>query len=266
MTAAPPLVRLDEVDSTQRVARELARDGTPHATCVVAARQTAGRGRLGRAWLTTSDAIACSFVLHVDQARLALANAPRITLGAAAGMLDAMDALIGTKDLPRAAVKWPNDVVIAARPGERDGRDGRIGPYRKVAGLLVEVVRTAPAPREEIEVVVLGIGVNVRPPSEGWPHDIALTAGALVDAGFAGTRDDVLDALRARVPDAVGRACRDLAPTLAALRTRSATLGRRVEVDGVVGVARDLADDGALLVEDDAGQMHTVRAGDVWLA
>jgi BirA family transcriptional regulator, biotin operon repressor / biotin---[acetyl-CoA-carboxylase] ligase len=253
-----PVVRLDEVDSTQRVARELALEGTEHGTCVVAARQTAGRGRLGRTWITTGDALACSIVLHVA---CPPAHAARITLGAAAGMLAAMDTL---PHVDGARVKWPNDIVVPAPPRARV--HGRIGPYRKVAGLLVEVVRTAPAPRDDIEVVVVGVGVNVGAPDEGWPEALELTAGALAETGFKGTSDDVLVAVRAHVPDAVGRAVRDLASTLDVLRTRSATLGRRVEVDHVVGVAHDLADDGALVIEDDAGRRHDVRAGDVWLA
>lgn len=253
-----PVVRLDEVDSTQRVARELALDGTPHGTCVVAARQTAGRGRLGRTWITTGDALACSIVLHVG---CPPSSAPRITLGAAAGMLKAMDTL---PLVDGACVKWPNDIVMPA--SARQKVHGRIGPFRKVAGLLVEIARTAPAPRDDIEVVVVGIGVNIGAPLEGWPEALELTAGALADTGFKGTSDDVLVAVRAHVPDAVGRAVRELAPTLDVLRARSATLGRRVDVDGVVGIARDLADDGALVVEDDAGQRHIVRAGDVWLA
>lgn len=257
-----PVVRLDVVDSTQRVARALALEGTPHGTCVVAARQTAGRGRLGRSWITTGDALACSIVLHLAPSVCSPTQAPRITLGAAAGMLTAMDTLL---DEPaRAHVKWPNDIVLPAPASARV--HGRIGPYRKVAGLLVEVARTAPAPRDDIEVVVLGIGVNVGAPHEGWPEAIELTAGALVDAGFEGTSDDVLVAVRAHVPDAVGRAVRDVAATtLDVLRARNATIGRRVEVDGVIGIARDLADDGALVIEDDAGQRHIVRAGDVWL-
>ena len=187
-------------------------------------------------------------------------HATRITLGAAAGMLTALDTLIDA----RAHVKWPNDVVLPAPAKARV--HGRIGPFRKVAGLLVEVARSAPAPRDDVEVVVVGIGVNVDAPLEGWPEALELTAGALVDAGFKGTSDDVLVAVRAHVPDAVGRALREVAATLAVLRERSATIGRRVDVDGVVGIARDFADDGALVIEDDAGARHTVRAGDVWIA
>ncbi len=259
LTTTAPLVRLDEVDSTQRVAMQLARAGTPHGTCVVAAKQSAGRGRLGRAWLAPEDGLYCSLVLEV---RCPIARAPRVTLGAAGGLLEVMDALGVCASQGGARVKWPNDVVIPRQPSSLDGR---IGPFRKVAGLLVEVARTSSI--GELEVVVLGIGVNVKAPADGWPGELVSTAGALVDAGseHALSAGELLAQVRARVPAAVGRALRDLSETLAVLRTRSATLGRRVEVDGLFGLAADLDDEGALLVIDDAGASHTVRAGDVWI-
>ena len=197
-------------------------------------------------------------MLHV---RCPIARAPRLTLGAAVGLLEVMDALgICHKD-GGARVKWPNDVVI---PRPASASDGRLGPFRKVAGLLVEVARTSPL--GELEVAVLGIGVNVRGPEGGWPDDLSRTAGALVDAlDRPVSAGEVLQAVRDLVPAAVGRAVRDLAPTLTTLRARSATLGRRIEVEGLVGHAVDLDDEGALLVTDDTGTVHTVRAGDVWL-
>lgn len=244
-----PLVRLDVVDSTQRVALELAREGTAHGTCVVAHHQTAGRGRLGRAWVEPAEGLLCSLVLDV---RCPVARASRVTLGAAVGMLEVMDVLALA-----AFIKWPNDIVVPCTAPQ-----GRLGPFRKVAGLLVEVARTSP--RDELEVVVLGLGVNLRAPEGGWPDDLARTAGAL--DGNRTSREDLLQAVRRKVPPAVGLAVHDFAPTLAALRARSATLGRRVEVEGVRGRAADLDDDGALVIIDDVGAPHTVRAGDVWLA
>src|SRR5438309_2103858 len=61
-------------------------------------------------------------------------------------------------------------------------------------------------------------------------------------------------------------ACALVDAPLATLTQRSATIGRRVEVDGLTGVARRLAGDGALVVVDDAGVEHVVRAGDVWFS
>lgn len=253
MTAAPHIIHLDEVDSTQRVARELAEQGTAAGTWVVAKAQTAGRGRLGRSWTEPGEGLFASTILAP---RCAPSLAPQITLGAAAGAIIALDEL-GVI----AAVKWPNDIVIAMPVPPH----GRLGPWRKVAGLLVEVVRM----RDTLELCVLGVGVNVRPPVGGWPTELALTAGALVDTGFSGNAHDVLAALQRHLPPALHTALTSFDQTLRILRMRSATLGRRVQVDDergpLVGIARAIANDGALVVVDDEGQEHVVRAGDVWL-
>ena len=245
------VVRFDEVTSTQDVARDLVAAGRgKHGTCVVARVQTAGRGRRGRAWLSADGALAVSLIV---EPACALVDAPKLTLAAGAGLLRACDA-VGVD----AFVKWPNDVVIGGAPAT-----GKLGPFRKVAGVIVEVAETR---GDRLTRCILGAGVNVRAPAGGWPDDIADTAGALADAGFTGDADDVLQAFRVHVPRALDDALADFDATLAALARRSATLGRRVEVDGVTGVARGFAADGALLVVDDGGVEHVVRAGDVWFA
>jgi BirA family biotin operon repressor/biotin-[acetyl-CoA-carboxylase] ligase len=252
------IVRYDEVDSTQRVARDLALGGAPSGTIVVAKRQTAGRGRLGRTWISPdsdeasgeSAALTFSMILHPA---CPASDAPKLTLGAAVGILQGLDEL-GV----RARVKWPNDVVLL-----HDGPQGRIGPFRKIAGILVEAVRMT----STLDLAILGVGVNLRPPRDGWPEELALTAGSLADVGFRGTADEVLDALRIGIADGLMHALVEFPGVLAQLRARSATLGRRVAVEGgTVGEARAILDDGALLVIDDDSKEHVVRAADVWVA
>ncbi len=136
------LIVLDEVDSTNRDALERAADGAPHGTVVVARRQTAGRGRQGRSWLSGDGALTLSVIVRghgVDgllplRAGLAVAR----TAGSAA------------------RVKWPNDVLV----------DGR-----KVAGILVESAGDGAA--------VVGIGVNVAPGEAELAPELAGRAGTL---------------------------------------------------------------------------------------
>lgn len=249
------IVRVDACDSTQTLARALVDEGAAHGTIVVARTQTAGRGRRGRTWLAPAGALTLSIVWRPG---CALRDAHRITLGAAKGLLDALDVLPGLSGglTARAAVKWPNDLVIPWPDA------GPLGPFRKVAGVLVEVAR---ADAEVLHACVIGIGVNVRAPAGGWPDEIARTAGALADAGYAGDADGALDVVRAHVPPALTRAVTAFDHTLHVLRKRSATLGRRVEVDGIDGDAVQIDDEGALVIADDEGIRHTVRAGDVWV-
>ena len=141
--AAPSILRLGRVASTQAVAFALAADGAPDRTVVVAESQAAGRGRRGRAWLDEPGAsLLTSIVLRP---RLAPAQLPALSFTAAVAVAEALAAVAGLA--PR--LKWPNDVLV----------DGR-----KIAGILLES-RLDPSP-----LVVLGIGINVR--QRTFPADV----------------------------------------------------------------------------------------------
>ena len=243
-----PIVRVNEVDSTQRAARALLAEGAVHGTLVVAQRQTAGRGRLARSWASGEGGLWLSMIVR---GALPATRAPRVILGAAVIALDALDALGA-----HASIKWPNDLMLPHPTAVE-----RLGPWRKLGGLLFEGVQLDAG---VVLAAVLGVGINVRPPPGGFPSELASIAASLEDAGVRVAVDDVLAALAPRLQAGVLDALDDdaFAEVLATLRARSATLGRRVEVDGVVGVAERIDDDGALGLRDDLGTLHTVRAGD----
>lgn len=223
--------RVGVVDSTQRLARELAEGRAPHGTAVLADAQTAGRGRLGRTWESPpGDNLLLSVVLRPTGP---VHDAPLLSLGAAAGLAVAF----GLR------VKWPNDLVTA---------DGR-----KVGGLLAELEADA----GRVRFVVLGLGLNVNAAPPGLPAASLAALGAEgldVDDWRAGDRLDV-----AAVADTALRAILAWSSHPARLdtwRARSHTLGRRVRVAGREGVATALRDDGALLIDGEP-----VLAGDVEL-
>lgn len=228
--------RYAEVDSTQRVARELAMAGAPHGEAVLAAVQTAGRGRLGRVWLSEpGENLLMSVVLRpAGPAR----DAPLLSLGAAAGLAVTFGLF----------VKWPNDLVT---------RDGR-----KVGGLLAEM----DAREDRIGHVILGLGLNVnqRSFSEG------VVAASLAQLGEEGLdvedwrRGDRLDV--GLVAEAALRAIlawSDHPDRLDQWRRRSHTLGRRVRVAGREGIATGITAEGALLVDGEpvtTGEVAMVEA------
>jgi BirA family biotin operon repressor/biotin-[acetyl-CoA-carboxylase] ligase len=272
MTPSPPapqaLVELGTTTSTQEHARALLRDGAAHGTIVVARAQTAGRGRRGRAWVSGPHGLWLSLVLRSD-AGLPMTRAPRLPLLAA----DLVVEVLGAHGRD-AMVKWPNDILV-----QDPAATAALGPFRKVGGLLLEAVdvdSVGGAPR--LRSAVLGLGLNLRVPTGGFPEEIAATAGALWpdsdgDA-HAGDADDAHDARRRALALALGAALARRLPddaddddafaaARARLTARSATLGRRVLVEGVCGTARALDDEGALVVRDDDGVDHVVRAGDV---
>jgi BirA family biotin operon repressor/biotin-[acetyl-CoA-carboxylase] ligase len=233
--AAPALVRLGRVDSTQTVAFALAADGAADRTVVVAQAQTAGRGRHGRLWLDEPGAsLLTSIILRP---RLEPARLPTLSLAAGVAVVEALERVTGLK--PR--LKWPNDVLV----------DGR-----KLAGILLES-RISPSP-----LVVLGIGVNLA--QRVFPADLAeratsvrLATGRRVDADALLTALlESLDAWRTRLET------EGWAPISERWRALTETLGRRVSIDGVEGVAVDVDEDGALIVAEGDVRRRVV-AGEV---
>ena len=219
-----------ELDSTNRYLLDEARGDAPDGLVAVADVQTAGRGRLDRHW----DAPPGSSML----VSVLLRSAPdpgRVVMAAGVALALAVEQVAGVA----AGLKWPNDLVV---------------DDRKLAGLLAE---------REGDALVVGAGCNVN--WESFPSELAGTATACnLEAGRAVDRDALLVAYL----EAFAALLDDGGVILDAYRDRLATLGRRVRVDHVaggslVGVATAVADDGALVVRDDAGSEHTVTAADV---
>ncbi|MBB6098869.1 BirA family biotin operon repressor/biotin-[acetyl-CoA-carboxylase] ligase [Deinobacterium chartae] len=220
---------LGTTSSTQDVLRQLAEAGAPEGTVVLAERQTSGRGRRGRAWVSAAGGLYFSVLLRP---RLALADLALLPL--AAGV--ALHAACGVGGL-----KWPNDLLAP---------DGR-----KLAGVLLE----ADLRGEELRHALLGIGVNVA--AEGLP-DTACgleTFGAVNRAALLAELLVQLEVWLYRPADEVR----------AAWSAASLTLGRQVSISTpqgeVRGMAHSLAPDGALLVRTPSGSLTRVGAGDVSL-
>ena len=155
-----------EIDSTNRLAAELARDGAPDGLVVGADHQTAGRGRRGRTWESRpGTSLLVSVVLRPVP--------PLVTLAAGLAVADACEAVAPVP----VRLKWPNDVFSA---------DGKLG------GILSELVGDA---------AVVGLGLNL-----GWAPPGAACLGpdvdrdALLDAWLMGLDGpgDVLVRYRAR--------------------------------------------------------------------
>ncbi len=234
MSLAPelPAVRhLEQTGSTNADAAAWAREGAPHGAAVLADRQFAGRGRLGRHWLSAPGAVLLSVVLRPP---LAVSRAPLLSLAAAVAVAD-----VGGSAL---RIKWPNDVLAA---------DGR-----KVAGVLAEMESEG----GRLVHAVVGIGVNVA----AVPADLPL-ATSLVAAGSDTPPDRVV--LAVSLTRALLAACDQVVHEPGVLldrwRKQSHTLGRVVRVGECVGQAVDIDDDGALRIATEDGTLQRVVAGDV---
>jgi BirA family biotin operon repressor/biotin-[acetyl-CoA-carboxylase] ligase len=234
----------EEADSTQRVARDLARDGAPEGTFVIAERQTAGRGRLGRQWHSPPGLnLYCSIVLRPP---LAPSAVPCLTLviGASAA------AAIAEETGARPAIKWPNDVLL----------DGR-----KVVGILVETE----SEMDRVHHVIAGIGVNLNAPLRSFPRAMRARATSLLAA--TGRRVDRA-AFTARLLAALeARYGRFLSVGFSSVRAEwesfSCLTGRDVRVAGVEGEVSGrvlgLDEDGALRLRTSDGGVRRIVAGEV---
>lgn len=237
------IVWLAETDSTQRVARELARDGCEEGTCVVAEAQTAGRGRLGRSWHSPPGTnVYLSIVLRPP---LPPGRVPQLALVAGLAVADAVAGVPGL--VPR--LKWPNDVVL----------DGR-----KAAGILTEME----AEVERVHHVVAGIGLNVNaaefpPELAGRATSLCLGVGRLVDR--AAVTGALLAAFERRYERFIAEG---FAPVRREWEERSWLGGKEVRVAAPEGEIRGrvlgLDEDGALRLETPSGE-RLVVGGEVTL-
>jgi BirA family transcriptional regulator, biotin operon repressor / biotin---[acetyl-CoA-carboxylase] ligase len=244
------VARLDVVERTGSTNADLlsaAREGAADRTVLVAELQDAGRGRLDRRWTSPPGAGLTLSVLLRPTA------VPRRRLGwlpllAGLSVVRAIRSLTSVE----AVLKWPNDVLL--------------GPDRaKGAGLLAELADAGDEPG-----VVLGIGLNVRTA----PEELPAGATSLAAQGADVSRDELLVALlRGLLADEASWRAAGGDPEAtglrAAYRTACSTLGApvRIELPGRQGtleaVARDVDEDGRLVVRRPDGATRTVAAGDV---
>ncbi|HXT01307.1 MAG TPA: biotin--[acetyl-CoA-carboxylase] ligase [Elusimicrobiota bacterium] len=134
------LVRLEETDSTQLVARRLAGEGAPDGTLVWALAQTKGKGRMGRRWRSSPGGLYVSWLIRPKFAPERLGELS-LACGAAAA------AALRELGVREPAVKPPNDVLAR-------GADGK---FRKICGILCE----ASGDSSRLDWLVVGVGVNV---------------------------------------------------------------------------------------------------------
>ena len=232
-----------ETDSTNDLATQLGRQGTPGGLAIFAEHQTAGRGRFGRRWASASHrGLWFSLLLRpaFPQAEWA-----RLTTWAAVSVAAAIEASIGAK----AAIKWPNDVFLGGK---------------KVAGILAESGSDVTGQ----PFAVVGIGVNVNHEPDDFPAELRVTAGSLRE-----TTGELLD--RTALAAAILRALDTRLPFLsddfpaiiAEAAARSFLLGRWIELRAgeisAEGFAEQLDENGHLLLRHADGTLGRFIAGEV---
>lgn len=230
--------------STNDKAKELAREGAPDGTIVVALSQSAGRGRMGRGFYSPKGE--GLYMTGIYRPQATPARLMPLTAFAAVAVCDAVEHTAGFR--PRA--KWPNDIVVGDK---------------KLCGILTE--SALDAARGAVRSVVVGVGVNVA--QESFPEELAGIATSLrLAAGAAVPVPRLCAAIALRLADAAC-ACTDARREawMARYRQDCVTVGRRVALvrEGAErrGTAVGIDDDAALTVRFDCGRTEAVSSGEV---
>ena len=228
------------LDSTNHQVKQMAMQGCAGGSLALCEEQTAGRGRLGRTWVSSPGVGLWHSLLLRPQ--LKPAQAPLVTFACACAMALALE----KRGIRGVRIKWPNDLILEGK---------------KICGILNEVC----CDMDQIEYLVLGVGLNVRKGSV--PEELRDKAGCLEDFCVPPKRREILEDYLLEMENIMqSLECSGFEALEAVYRGMSCTLGSRVQVIGAEtfeGTAKDMDAAGALLVEDEKGHMHRVLAGDV---
>ena len=233
----------EETDTTNNRARELALEGAPEGTLVVAEKQTAGRGRRGKVWESPlGTGIWMSLVLRPQ---IMPAEASVLTLLCGLATTEAIEAETGLS----AGIKWPNDILINGK---------------KAVGILTEM----DCEMSEVHFVIPGIGINVNTAS--FPPEIADIATSLyLECGKTVSRRRLVHKVLERLEEHYETFLRtgSFAAMLEDYRKHCITLGKEVHVLGrepFFAEALDITPEGELLVRRaDNGKEEVVFSGEV---
>ncbi len=229
------------VSSTMDVARVEAQKNAVEGTVVFADEQTAGRGRIKRAWFTPKgSSIALSVILYPDARRL-----PYLIMVASLAVAKSIKAITGLNP----QIKWPNDVLLNGK---------------KVSGILIENGICG----NKISYAVIGIGININLDCSGIPEISHLATSLSDETGKPVSRLAVIRNMLAEM-EKLYTSLSSKNTVFEEWRDNLVTLGKRVKataIDAVYeGVAESVARDGSLIIRTRGGQTVRVVAGDVTL-
>ena len=220
---------LAEIPSTNTALKEMAAQDASIGTTLIAARQTGGRGRLGRQFHSPEGGLYLSTLI---------APTDTATCCAAVAAARAIESLCDAK----IDVKWVNDLYLNGR---------------KVAGILAEGVF---APDGALTAVVLGIGINVG--VTDFPDELKPIATSLGNEGFILASEDVAAAFLGELTNALTDST-----AMDEYRRRNIVLGRPITVmrggETYPATAEAITDAGHLLVRDENGHTHALSSGEV---
>jgi BirA family biotin operon repressor/biotin-[acetyl-CoA-carboxylase] ligase len=234
----------DTIDSTNIKAKTLAVNGEKEGTVVIAEEQTAGRGRLGRNWVSPKGkGIWMSIILRPKVDPMKVAKVTQVGAGAMSLALEdlGMDSYI----------KWPNDIVI----------DGK-----KVCGILTEMS----CELNMINYVIMGIGINVNLDKEDFEGEVSKVGTSLkIVSGEEQDRKKLLSLFLNRFEELYNpfKEKGDFTETIKVCRKNSILIGKEVRIirgdeERKVNVL-NINDEGELVVRYEDGRVEDIVSGEV---
>lgn len=235
---------LQTCPTTQPIAHQLAQAGEPDGSIVICEEQTAGKGRLARAWTSTQGkGIWMSVIIRPE---IPPTKAPQLTLVAAVAVTRAIEDIAQV----RPEIKWPNDLLINGK---------------KCTGILTELQ----ADIDRVHAIILGIGVNVNQLPSDFPDDIQsiatsiqMVTGKPVDRAELVAR--ILHHLEIYTDLYVQHG---FEPLKILWESYSCTLGKRIKAimihQQIEGIALGITNEGILQVKTDDGEIHGIYSADI---
>lgn len=247
---------LASATSTNTMLKELAEGGASEGTLLTADTQTAGRGRLDRSFYSPKSGLYMSLLLRPSErnSTIGAEGALYITTAAAVAVCRAIEKVCGRK----CGVKWVNDIYANGK---------------KLCGILVEGA-LIPG-KAELDYAVLGIGINIEAPKNGFPAEISNVADAIYEYGKVPNNTDIRASLAADIITEFSKIyvealCGSVDKNEAFIneyRTRSVLNGKRIEIfrgaEAENGLAIGINADCSLAVETDEGDRLDLTYGEV---
>ena len=237
----------DVTDSTNLRIKQAGDEGAPHGTLAVADRQTAGRGRRGRTWISPAGtSIYMSVLLRPE---ITPDKASMLTLVMALSVAEGIGQCMAQSECPALQIKWPNDIIINGK---------------KLAGILTEMS----SQMDYINHVTIGAGINVNMPDV--PEEIAQTATSLrIECGHTVKRAPLIAAVMERLEEnyEIFLKTQDLSGLIDRYSALLVNRDREVQILGAketyrahaIGIDRT----GELIVRREDGTVEKIYAGEV---
>jgi BirA family biotin operon repressor/biotin-[acetyl-CoA-carboxylase] ligase len=239
------LLSYDVLDSTNEEAKRLAAGGGAHGAVIWAKRQTSGRGRMGREWVSAEGNLFVSVLLAPPKE---LSDCSQLSFVASIAAAETLDAIV---ESARVTCKWPNDVLY----------DGK-----KIGGILLEAFTTMDEQGKERQWVVVGVGINV----DSFPEHVMFPATCLRNAGVEIISAKIVLSrfIHNFIPQYDVWMKKGFPPIHKAWMQRAYRIGHATEViigdKQVDGVFDGIDASGRLLLKSKSGAITGITAGDVF--